>query len=116
MTTAVSRPGLHPPRLPDEETDQERVYRGVAFASDDYVPWMVGKLRLGRADLSRMRTSGCPVLRSHQPDNLVGAITRVEKAMASGARIGGCPRNLGTTTPSTSWIPVSFAGLVSAAA
>ena len=80
MTTAVSRPGLHPPRLPDEETDQERVYRGVAFASDDYVPWMVGKLRLGRADLSRMRTSGCPVLRSHQPDNLVGAITRVEKA------------------------------------
>ena len=25
--------------------------------------------------------------------------------MASGARIGGCPRNLGTTTPSTSWIP-----------
>ena len=80
MTTAVSRPGLHPPRRPDEETDAERIYRRVAFASDSYVPWLVGQLRLGKADLSRMRTSGVPVLRSHQPDNLVGAVTRCEKS------------------------------------
>ena len=80
MTTAVSRPGLHPPRLPDQETDEERIYRGVAFATDDYVPWMVGKLRLARADLSRMRNSGIPVLRGHQSDNLVGQVQRVEKA------------------------------------
>ena len=80
MTTAVSRPGLHPPRLPDEESDEERIYKGVSFATDDYVPWMVGKLRLGKADLSRMRTSGCPVLRAHNGDNLVGAVTRCEKS------------------------------------
>ena len=80
MTTAVSRPGLHPARKPDEETDEERIYRGVAFASDDYVPWIIGKLRLGKADLSRMRTSGCPVLRAHNGDNLVGQVQRVEKA------------------------------------
>ena len=80
MTTAVSRPGLHPPRRPDEETDEGRIYNGVAFATDDYVAWIIGKLRLGRADPSRMRSSGVPVLRSHQPNNVVGAVTRVEKA------------------------------------
>ena len=80
MTTAVSRPGLHPNRKPDEETDEERVYKGVSFATDDYVPWLLGKLRLARADLSRMRTSGCPVLRAHNSDNLVGAVTRCEKS------------------------------------
>ena len=79
MTTAVSPARLHPPRKPDEETDTERIYNGVSFASDAYVPWIIGSLRLGKADLSRMRTSGVPVLRSHQPDNVVGATTRVEK-------------------------------------
>ena len=80
MTTAVSPRNLHPPRMPDEETDTERIYRGVAFASSDYVPWIVGKLRLGRADLGRMRTAGVPVLRSHMADALVGQVQRVEKA------------------------------------
>lgn len=80
MTTAVTRPSLHPPRKPDEETDDDRIYRRVSFASDDYIGWIVGKLRLGRADLSRMRSSGVPVLRSHQSDNLTGQVTRVEKA------------------------------------
>ena len=79
MTTAVSS-GLHPARKPDEDGEQERVYRGVAFATDDYVPWLIGKLRLGKADLSRMRSSGVPVLRSHNGDNLVGQVQRVEKA------------------------------------
>ena len=80
MTTAVSRPDLHPARRPDEETDEDRIYRGVAFASGDYIPWIVGSLRLGKADLSRMRSSGVPVLRSHNGDAVVGAVTRVEKA------------------------------------
>ena len=56
MTTAVSPRNLHPPRKPDEENDEERIYRGVSFATDDYVPWMVGRLKLGNADLSRMRS------------------------------------------------------------
>ena len=76
MTTSKSGPA----RRPDEETDSERIYLNVAFATDDYIPWVVGSLRLGKADLSRMRSSGVPVLRSHQPDSLVGAVTRVDKA------------------------------------
>ena len=73
-------PTSQPPRKPDDEDDDNRTYRGVAFASDAYVPWAVGSLRLRNADLSRMESSGVPVLRSHEPDNLVGAVTRVEKA------------------------------------
>ena len=79
MTTAVSPQNLHPRRGPDREDDDNRFYDGIAFASDSYVPWVVGRLRLGKADLSRMRSSGCPVLRSHQPDNVVGRVMKVEK-------------------------------------
>ena len=80
MTTAVSPQNLHPPRKPDREDDENRYYDDVAFASDSYVPWIVGSLRLGKADLSRMRSSGCPVLRAHNGDNLVGQVLRVEKS------------------------------------
>ena len=79
MTTATSPQNLHPRRAPDREDDDNRFYDGVAFASDSYVTWVVGRLRLGKADLSRMRSSGCPVLRSHQPDNVVGRVMKVEK-------------------------------------
>ena len=71
MTTAVSPGSLHPARKPDREDDENRYYDKVAFASDSYVPWIIGSLRLGSADLTRMRTSGCPVLRAHNGDNLV---------------------------------------------
>ena len=71
----TSRPG----RNPDKETDEDRFYNGVTFGSDAYVPWVFGKLRLGKCDTSRLGESGCPVLRSHQPDNLVGAVLTVEK-------------------------------------
>ena len=80
MTTAVSPGSLHPARKPDREDDENRYYDKVAFASDSYVPWILGSLRLGKADLTRMRTSGCPVLRAHNGDNLVGQVQRVEKA------------------------------------
>ena len=80
MTTAVSPQNLHPARKPDRETDDDRFYEDVAFASDSYVPWIIGSLRLGKADLTRMRTSGCPVLRSHQGDKVVGQVQRVGKA------------------------------------
>ena len=78
MTTANSPRALHP-ALDYDETDADRIYRGVAFASDDYIPWILGSLRLGKCDLSRMLSSGVPVLRSHQPDSVVGAVTRVGK-------------------------------------
>ena len=79
MTTAVSPQNLHPRRVPDREDDDNRFYDGVSFASDSYVSWVVGRLRLGKADLNRMRSSGVPVLRSHQPDNVVGRVMKVEK-------------------------------------
>ena len=80
MTTAVSPKNLHSRRAPDREDDADRFYDNVPFASDDYIPWIVGRLKLGKADLSRMRSSGVPVLRAHNGDNLVGAVTRVDKA------------------------------------
>ena len=80
MTTAVSPQNLHPRRNPDREDDDNRYYDGVSFASDSYIPWLIGKLRLGKADLNRMRNSGVPVLRSHQPDNVVGRVMKVEKS------------------------------------
>ena len=80
MTTATSPKSLHPRRAPDSEDDHNRYYNGVAFASSDYVGWVIGRLRLGKADLGRMRTSGVPVLRSHQPDNVVGRVMRVGKS------------------------------------
>ena len=80
MTTATSPQNLHPALLPYREDDMDRYYDKVAFASDSYVPWILGSLRLGKADLTRMRTSGCPVLRAHNGDNLVGQVQRVEKA------------------------------------
>ena len=48
MTTATSPQNLHPRRAPDREDDDHRYYDGVAFASDVYVGWVVGKLRLGK--------------------------------------------------------------------
>ena len=72
-------PTSQPGRRPDKETDEDRFYNGVSFASDTYVPWVFGKLKLRDCDTSRLGESGCPVLRSHQPDNLVGAVLTVNK-------------------------------------
>ena len=80
MTTASSPRGLHPARKPDRETDENRFYDDVSFASSEYIGWMIGSLRLGNCDLARMKTSGVPVLRSHQGDKVVGAVERVGKS------------------------------------
>ena len=80
MPTAVSPRNLHPPRRPDSEDDETRFYNNVAFGSDSYVPWVIGKLRLGKADLGRMRSAGVPVLRAHSGDSVVGRVVRVEKS------------------------------------
>ena len=72
-------PTSQPGRKPDREDDENRFYNNVTFASDSYVPWIFGKLRLGKCDTSRMQESGCPVLRNHIPDRLVGAVLTVEK-------------------------------------
>ena len=80
MTTAVSPQNLHPRRGPDREDDDNRYYDGIAFASTSYIPWIIGRLRLGKADLGRMRSSGVPVLRAHDGDKVVGRVMRVEKA------------------------------------
>lgn len=80
MTTATSRPGLHPERKPDREDENNRYYDGVSFASDTPIPWILGRLKLGKCDLSRMRTAGVPVLRAHDGDKVAGQVTKTEKA------------------------------------
>ena len=84
MATDTKAPG-HPPmpptsqpgRRPDSEDEERRVYRNVAFASTDPIPWIIGRLQLGRADLSRLQTSGVPVLVGHIGDNVVGNVLNV---------------------------------------
>ena len=80
MATNTMPPTSQPGRRPDEEDGENRFYRGVSFASTSYVPWVYGKLRLGRCNTSRLQESGCPVLRSHNPDSLVGAVLNVGKS------------------------------------
>ena len=75
-----SRPG----RRPDSETAEDRIYRDVSFASSDYIPWVFGKLRLGNANLSRMQSSGVPVLRSHDGNQQIGDVTTVRKDNSTG--------------------------------
>ena len=77
-------PTSQPGRRPDSEDDENRYYRNVPFASSDYVPWVFGRLRLGNANLDRMRSSGVPVLRSHNGDSPVGDVTRVSKEPMTG--------------------------------
>ena len=72
-------PTSQKPRRPDSEDEHNRIYRNVAFASSDYIPWTFGRLRLGSANLGRMQTSGVPVLRSHNGDSPVGVVTNVQK-------------------------------------
>ena len=80
MTTATSPQNLHPRRGPDREDDDNRYYDQVAFASTNYVPWIIGRLRLGKADLGRMRSSGVPILRAHDGNQVVGRVMRISKA------------------------------------
>ena len=70
-------PTSRPPRKPDEETETHRIYRRVAFASRDYLPWVVGSLRIVQMDLSRMPTSGVPVLLGHNGNDVTGRVLNV---------------------------------------
>ena len=77
MTTPpTSAPPLRP-RRPDSEDDDCRTYRNVAFASADPQPWLIGRLKLGRADLSRLQSSGVPILLSHNGSDVVGNVLSV---------------------------------------
>ena len=51
----------------------------MVFASGDYLPWVVGQLRIADIDTSRMQTSGVPVLRSHNGDSIVGRVLGVRQ-------------------------------------
>ena len=67
----------HPPRRPDAEDDERQIFNGVAFATRDAIPWIVGRLQLGRADVSRLQSSGVPVLLGHVPNDVVGSVLNV---------------------------------------
>lgn len=78
MATNKAMPSTsHPPRNPDSEDDERQIYNGVTFASRSPIPWIVGQLQLGRADLSRLQSSGVPVLLGHVPNDVVGSVLNV---------------------------------------
>ena len=62
-----------------EEDENQRVYRNVAFATTDYVGWVVGSLRITAMDTQRLRTSGVPVLLGHQGNDVVGRVLNVRQ-------------------------------------
>ena len=70
-------PTSQPPRLPDAEDEERQIYRDVAFATRDPIPWIIGRLQLGRADLSRLQSAGVPVLLGHVPNEVMGAVLAV---------------------------------------
>ena len=72
-------PTSQPPRKPDEEDDERRIYRNVAVCTRDPIPWIVGRLELGRADISRLQSSGIPILLGHVPNEVMGAVMAVRE-------------------------------------
>ena len=64
-------PTSQPPRKPDEEDDERRIYRNVAVCTRDPIPWIIGRLTLGRADTSRLQSSGIPMLLGHVPNEVI---------------------------------------------
>ena len=72
-------PTSHPPRKPDEEDDERRIYRNVAVCTRDPIPWIIGRLTLGRADTSRLQSSGIPMLLGHVPNEVMGAVMAVRE-------------------------------------
>ena len=74
--TMPSAPPMRP-RKPDSEDEQSRTYNNVVFATRNPIPWIIGRLQLGRADVSRLQTSGVPVLLGHVPNEVVGTVTSV---------------------------------------
>ena len=73
-------PTSQPPRKPDDEDEHRRIYRNVAVCTTDPIPWVIGRLQLGRADLSRMQTSGVPILLGHVPNEVVGVVTSTRES------------------------------------
>ena len=73
-------PTSHPPRKPDEEDDERRIYRNVAVCTRDPIPWIIGRLTLGRADISRLQSSGIPMLLGHVPNEVMGAVMAVRES------------------------------------
>ena len=72
-------PTSQPPRTPDEEDDERRIYRNVTVCTRDPIPWIIGRLTLGRADTSRLQSSGIPMLLGHVPNEVMGAVLAVRE-------------------------------------
>lgn len=76
MTTAVSRPSAHP-RKPDKEDDNRLIFENRVFATQRYIPWFIGQLRLGdRPDFSRVERNQARVLTNHSGAHPIGRVTR----------------------------------------
>ncbi len=83
-TKAPSHPPMpptsQPPRKPDDEDNERRIYRNVAVCTRDPIPWIIGRLELGRADISRLQSSGIPILLGHVPNEVMGAVMAVRES------------------------------------
>ena len=74
MVTAVARGRM---MGPDEEDDKKQVYKDRVFCTQEYIPWMIGSLRLGdKVDMGRVRRDQVKLLVAHNGATPIGRITR----------------------------------------
>ena len=74
MTTAIARPGLH---KPDEDDERRLLFRDRIFATQEYIPWVIGALKLGdKPDFSRVRNDQVKVLEGHSGLLSIGMVKR----------------------------------------
>ena len=86
MVTAVARGRM---MGPDEEDDNKQVYKDRVFCTQEYIPWVIGSLRLGdKVDMGRVRRDQVKVLVGHNGQNPIGRVTR-----ARHDRDGACFRS-----------------------
>ena len=74
MVSAVARGRM---REPDEEDENRIVYKDRVFATQEYIPWFIGSLRLGdKVDMSRVRNNQVRVLVGHNGQDVIGRVLR----------------------------------------
>ena len=70
-------PSSRPPRRPDKEDDHRMLFENRVFATQRYIPWFIGSLRLGdNPDFSRVERNQGRVLVGHNSQNPIGRVLR----------------------------------------
>ena len=75
VSASVRRGGM---KGPDDEDEDRLLFRNRVFATQRYIPFFIGSLRLGdNADFSRVTNNQMRVLVGHNGSNPVGRTTRM---------------------------------------